>query len=70
MGGLPGMRHRFRVHAHRRRLRQRFLRLLLLILVVIAAAFVLRFILSLGNHVPNFYEPRDLEREKLLKEKK
>jgi len=64
------MRHRFRVHAHRRRLRQRFLRLLLLILVFIAAAFVLRFILSLGNYAQNFYEPRDLEREKLLEKKK
>jgi hypothetical protein len=51
-------------------LRQRFLRLLLLILVVIAAAFVLRFILSLGNYVPSFYQPRDSEREKLLDKKK
>jgi len=64
------MPHRFRVHAHRRRLRQRFLRFLLFILVVIVAALVLRFILSLGNYVPSFYEPSDIEREKLLEKKK
>jgi len=54
-------------YARRRRFRQRLKRGLMLVAVIIAATFVLNFFLDFSKYVPRVYEPKDFEREMLLK---
>lgn len=54
-----------------RRKKRRALQYLLFFGVIIVGAFILRIIFSFGDYMPNFYEPKDFEREikKMIEEK-
>ncbi len=54
-------------HARRRRLKRRIIRAAIFVVAIIAATYVFDVVFNIGKHIPNIYEPKDLEREQQLK---
>jgi hypothetical protein len=50
-----------------RRLRRRLKRGIMLVVVIIAATYALNFFFQLGQYMPILNEPKDLDREMMLK---
>ena len=59
--------HRSRKHAAISLYKKRLRMGLMLVLFVIAATYALNFFFDIGRYMPNVHEPKDLEREKLIK---
>jgi hypothetical protein len=39
----------------------------MLLVVIVAATYALNFFFKVGRYMPNFYEPKDIDREIMLK---
>jgi hypothetical protein len=56
-----------RRHAAITRLKRRTKRTVMLLAVILAATYLLNFFFSFSSYLPKFYEPKDFDREMLLK---
>jgi hypothetical protein len=48
-------------------LKRRIIRAAIFVVAIIAATYVFDVVFNIGKHIPNIYEPKDLEREQQLK---
>jgi len=66
--GAEALRHPTFGSAYRRR--RVVLQFLALLLLVFLTTLILKFLFSFGKYNPNFYEPKDIERENDASKKK
>jgi hypothetical protein len=62
--------HREHRHAAKRRLKRKLLQAVLFFVIIVAATYLLKALFNFGtNYIPSIYEPKDLDRERLLQKK-
>ncbi len=64
---MPYVKRNTHKHAAKRRFKRRLRRGILFLAVIIAATYALNFFLNFSQFVPKAYEPKDFEREMLMK---